>query len=91
MFVLREIAKFKYEIHLINATGYTFLKQPITPELCYEVNTNLSYFKWFNVGENKIFELNFDNKIDVALSIKFAIQECLYEYNSQKKITDAIA
>lgn len=28
---------------------------------------------------------------DVAMSVKFAIEECLYEYNMKRKITDAIA
>lgn len=34
--------------------------------------------------------MNFEGKKDVAMSLKFGIQECLYEYNTKRKITDAI-
>ena len=74
VFAIKQKSKFNYEIHVINATGYTFLKQSIIPELSYDVNIDRAFLKWFKVGENKIYELNFNDKKDVALSIKFAIQ-----------------
>lgn len=36
-------------------------------------------------------EVNFNGKRDAAMSLKFAITQCFYEFNTKKKLTDTIA
>lgn len=55
---------------------------------------DVGYLKWLHFDENNksiIYEVNFLGRKDVALSVRFAIEECLYEFNMKRKITDAIA
>lgn len=49
--------------------------------------------KWLEINESgsKIYEVNFEGKRDVAMSLRFSILECMYEINTKKKLTDAIA
>ena len=78
VFTIRKADKFLYEFNLINATGYSFLKKQISSSLVYEVNINGGYLKWLHLPagthKSKIIEVNFGEKKDVAMSVKFAIQ-----------------
>lgn len=68
------------------------MKKEITPGLVYEINTDLGYLKWLEINEeSKIYEVNFEGKRDAAMSLKFDIMECMYEINTKRKLTDAIA
>lgn len=39
----------------------------------------------------KVVQVNFQGKRDAAMSLKFAIVQCLYEYNTKRKMQDAVA
>ena len=81
-------------MQLINATGYCFKQKQIDPALVYEINYNESYLKWLHIQtkeKSKIIEVNFNGKKDVAMSVKFAIEECLYETKIHKKMIDMIS
>lgn len=92
VFVLKEVGKFNFEIHLLNATGFLILKKELTPGLIYEINVDQGYFKWLHLRqEYKVVEVNFEGKKDTAMSLKFAILQCMYELNTKRKLTDAIA
>ena len=44
------------------------------------------------IGEpTKIYQVNFDGKRDAAISLKFDVMECMYEINTKRKLTDAVA
>jgi hypothetical protein len=38
-----------------------------------------------------VVEVNFQGKRDIAMSLKYAIVECLYEYKNKKSIKDEIS
>ena len=64
----------------------------MTPGLIYEINVDQGYFKWLHLRqEYKVVEVNFEGKKDTAMSLKFAILQCMYELNTKRKLTDAIA
>jgi hypothetical protein len=90
--VLKKIGNFEFEFQLLNATGFAILRKELNPDLIYEVNTELSCIKWLHSVEGyKVVEVNFQNKKDVAMSLKFAIVQCLYEYKAKKSLKDEIA
>ena len=55
----------------------------------YEVNTDISYVRWFH--DKEIVEVSFNGKRDAAMSLKFAILQCLYQQNTKRKLQDAVA
>lgn len=68
------------------------MRKELTPGLIYEINTDLGYIKWMQLKEGyKVVEVNFEGKRDAAMSLKFAIVQCLYEYNTKKRLQDSIA
>lgn len=68
------------------------MRKELTPSLIYEINTDLGYIKWLQIKEGyKVVEVNFEGKRDTAMSLKFAIVQCLYEYNTKKKLQDVVA
>lgn len=90
--MLKEVGKFEYEFQIINATGFAVLKKELTPGLIYEINTDLAYIKWLHMKEDyKVVEVNFEGKKDAAMSLKFAVVQCLYEINTKRRLQDAIA
>ena len=60
--------------------------------MIYEINTDLGYIKWLQIKDGyKVVEINFEGKRDAAMSLKFAVLQCLYEFNTKRRLHDAIA
>jgi hypothetical protein len=92
VFILKRVGSFEFEFQVLNAAGFTILKKELTPSLIYEINTDLGYMKWLNLQEGyKVIEINFQGRRDIAMSLKFAIVECLYEHKNKKSLKDEIS
>ncbi len=91
VFCIKNRGDFTYSMYVYDSNGYKILEKEITRSLNFETNTEHSYIKWLDIGaEIKIVEVRFD-RYDAILSVKFAIQECIYEMTEKKNMRDAIA
>jgi hypothetical protein len=92
VFVLKKMGNFEFEFQLLNAAGFSILRKDLNPDLLYEVNTDLGYVKWMqDKAPYRVVEVNFQGKRDVAMSLKFAIVQCLYERKAKKNLKDEVA
>lgn len=90
--VIKETGKFSFEVQVLNATGFVILRKELSHSLIYEINTEQAYFKWLQKVEGyQVVEIGFEGKRDAAMSLKFAVLQCLYEINTKKRLQDAIA
>ena len=89
IFVLKSFPNYGYEFHLINATGYTFLKKVVDTGLNYEINLEYGYIRWIDLDQDcMIVEVNFNGKRDAALSLKYNMLEVMYELREHKRLDE---
>lgn len=87
IFVLKAYPNFEYEFHIINATGFTFLKKSVDLGLNYEINLDNGYIRWIDLDSDcLIVQVNFEGKRDAALSLKYNMLEAIYEMREHRRL-----